>query len=126
MEIVDDIHLPTSLDALGFREPRRAETDTLMPMVPTCLLGHAVSDFSQVDVLVLVSDLSNVTTPLQATRRFVAWREDIQENPELWRNGWNLDIAPLIIAEWADEWGSSVVLLFLMKQGRLARCTQFS
>ena len=75
-----------------------------------------MSDYGQADVLVLVSNLSDVTTALQATRRFDAWRDDIKENPELWSTGWDLEIVRLTISEWA-AWGGNSALFFLSNEG---------
>jgi hypothetical protein len=39
------------------------------------------------DALVLVSDLSDITTYAQAKQVFFQWATDIVENPELWMRG---------------------------------------
>ena len=49
------------------------------------------------DALVLVSNLSDVTTTEQAREIFDRWSTDIQENPELWVKGWNSEKIKMVI-----------------------------
>lgn len=63
------------------------------------------------DALVLVSDLSEVTTMEQAKGIFVQWSVDIEKNPELWKKGWNVDSLKTVIKLWADKYGERLLQL---------------
>jgi hypothetical protein len=55
------------------------------------------------DALVLVSDLSYVSTDESAKRLFERWREEIENDPSLWDNdGWSIEKISIKIADWAD------------------------
>jgi hypothetical protein len=64
------------------------------------------------DALVLVVDLSNVTTPQQAKDYFSRWSDDIQQNTELWKRGWNMEKLVAVIRLWADKWGPQILQVF--------------
>lgn len=65
----------------------------------------------QSNVPVLVSDLSDVTTLDQAKLFFLNWANDIQQNSDLWKNGWNLEQLAVIIRLWADKYGPKLLRL---------------
>ena len=67
------------------------------------------------DALVLVSDMSDVTNNNQAKEIFVQWSRDIQDNPELWENGWNEQKLKLMVRLWADKWGAKILKAIGMK-----------
>jgi len=78
------------------------------------LLAWSPSDQKgQMDALVLVADLSTVTTPLQAQNVFNNWRNDIEMDPLLWKNGWDLDRVRLKIQQWADLYGERMVTMLI-------------
>jgi hypothetical protein len=62
--------------------------------------------------LVLTSDFSDVTTLQQAKDLFSDWSANIQENPELWKEGWNLEKVKIVIRLWADKYGMQFLNLF--------------
>ena len=55
------------------------------------------------DALVLMSDMSDVINIEQAKQVFAQWMQDIQENPELWDEGWNLEKLRLVIRGKKDK-----------------------
>lgn len=65
--------------------------------------------FGQDNVPVLVADLSNVTTVSQSVGIFSAWINDIEQDPQLWRNGWSLEKLRTTLRLWADRWGPGVL-----------------
>lgn len=64
------------------------------------------------DALVLVWDLSDVTTSEQATQAFKFWAKEIESEPQLWNRGWNLERVRLKISFWLDRYGDTVISLF--------------
>ncbi|WP_292055458.1 hypothetical protein [Martelella sp.] len=57
----------------------------------------------ETDTIVLVADLSNSTTIEQIEADFRAWITDIQDRPELWRRGWNLEAVQIAMQRWIDR-----------------------
>ena len=109
-EIVDNIDIIGSTQAIALANTASG-TVRLDGDGPYLLAWSPSSKFGQADVLVLESDLSNVTNVEQATRRFVDWRTDIQLKPDLWRNGWDLEAVRIVIGEWADRCGAGILRL---------------
>ena len=68
------------------------------------------------DALVLEANLSNVTTSDEAKLRLLSWKSDILENPDIWKNGWDLERLKITMREWLDEYGPKVLVLFGTKQ----------
>lgn len=66
----------------------------------------------EADALVLAVDLSGVRTLEQARVEFLAWRDQIQRNPELWSpDGWSLETVRLTIQRWADRRADTILSL---------------
>jgi hypothetical protein len=66
----------------------------------------------EADALVLAVDLSGVRTLEQARVEFLAWRDQIQRNPELWSpGGWSLETVRLTIQRWADRRADTILSL---------------
>lgn len=61
------------------------------------------------DALILRMDLSNVVLPTQAKRRFEFWVQEIEENPQLWLDGWQKLPIRNRIAETADRYGQVIL-----------------
>lgn len=74
------------------------------------------SEFGNQNTLVLAADLSNTSTPEQALSDMRTWVRDIQEDPQLWRQGWNIEGVRLIAQRWLDRRGVSL-LKFLGELG---------
>jgi hypothetical protein len=105
-EAVRRYGLPTSLEAIGSARRSHMRFDDTGPY----LLAWSPSETKgQPDALVLVSDLSDVTTLDQAKQLFFDWFSKIQENPELWRPGWDLAKLKILIRLWADKYGEKLL-----------------
>lgn len=65
------------------------------------------------DALVLTLNLSYVTTYRQASEMMQRWSREIEQNPELWSNGWNLERMRTAIQLWADAYGPQILTLFI-------------
>ena len=64
------------------------------------------------DALVLVANLSRVTTNDEAKLRLLRWQSDILLDPKIWNRGWNLEDLRFAIREWANDFGPNVLVLF--------------
>jgi hypothetical protein len=64
------------------------------------------------DALVLVSNLSNVVNIEDAKTVFTRWAVEIQENPDLWNKGWDVDKLAVLVRFWADRYGSDILKYF--------------
>jgi hypothetical protein len=78
---------------------------------PFLLAWSPAGQKGRADALVLVSDLSEVTTIEQAKSLFMQWSQDIEKNPELWDKGWNISKLKTIIRLWADKYGERLLQL---------------
>lgn len=79
---------------------------------PYLIAWNPASSMGGEDALILQADLSYVRTPDQAKRAFEKWVADVEENTDLWRDGWNLEVLRTVIRNWADEFGPQVLVLF--------------
>ena len=79
---------------------------------PFLLAWSPSSQKGKDDALVLVANLSNVTTSEQAKLRLQRWKTDILLNPEIWERGWNLERVRITVREWADKFGPKILTLF--------------
>jgi len=61
------------------------------------------------DALVLVVDLTRVNLPEHAKAIFLRWIREIEQDPSLWSNGWDIPALRLRLRLWADDIGDSVV-----------------
>lgn len=63
------------------------------------------------DAPVLVADLSEKVTYDDVRAVFVEWANDIEKNPELWREGegWSAEKVRTLIRKWADGWGPPIL-----------------
>lgn len=67
--------------------------------------------FGSRDALVLVADLSNSATREQAALDMRTWRRDIEQDPNLWRTGWNVEGVRLLAQRWVDRRGAAIIKL---------------
>jgi hypothetical protein len=63
----------------------------------------------QADALVLVSDLSNVVNIEDAKSVFAQWSSEIQQKPDIWNKGWDVNKLTLLIRLWIDRYGSDIL-----------------
>jgi hypothetical protein len=97
--------LAVSLQALRDAGEERIGHDRRGPFL---LAWAPAVDKGKPDALMLVADLSDVTTYAQAEAVFVLWRNDIEANPEYWGEGWNVEQLRLAIQLWVDRYGSQI------------------
>jgi hypothetical protein len=106
---VDSYGLMTALIAIDDAKRSHAELDGLGPFL---LAWSPSGQKGRPDALVLVSNLSNVTTFEQAKQVLLRWSHDVVENPDLWENGWNEEKLKLTIRLWADRYGPRILKIF--------------
>jgi hypothetical protein len=108
-EAVGAYGLVTALDAINDAKRSSAKLDGVGPFL---LAWSPSGQKGRSDALVLVSNLSGITTYEQAKQVFLQWSEDIVENPELWRRGWNTEKLKFLIRVWADKYGPKILEAF--------------
>ncbi len=81
---------------------------------PLLLAWSPSTDKGKRDALVLVSDLSDITTYEQADGLFRKWSRDIEGDPKLWTdgNGWDVERLRVTIRNWVDAYGTKALALF--------------
>jgi hypothetical protein len=87
----------------------RRNTSDLTGRGPFLLAWSPGATEGQTNVLVLVSDMSDVINNDQAKQILEEWERDITENPTLWDNGWNEPKLKRFVRLWADKWGSKAL-----------------
>lgn len=93
------------------RHAALAGTDT-SDQGPYLLAWSPSSDKGTADALVLAVDLSNVTTYAQAIDVFTDWRSRIEQDPAVWRDGWDMEMVRREIRLWFDKYGVMLMQLF--------------
>ncbi len=78
---------------------------------PYLIAWAPAKSFGKPDAAVLVLDLSNVTTNDGAVAVFQEWSDKIEQNPNLWKGGWNLNSLRITLRLWADRWGKDVLAI---------------
>jgi hypothetical protein len=97
--------LPTALRAINDAGETRIGRDRRGPFLLAWSPSH---DKGDPEALMLVADLTDVTTYAQAEAFFVLWRTDIEANPEYWNRGWNVERLRIAIQLWVDRFGSQI------------------
>ena len=64
------------------------------------------------DQPILYMDLSTVSDLSEAKIRMAMWVKDIEEDPDLWKNGWEIEKVRFVVANWANRLGEKVLFLF--------------
>lgn len=97
--------LPVALQAI--RDVGRAR---LRPLGrgPVLLAWSPAAGKGDPEAIVLIANLSDVTTAEQAAALFALWRQDIEANPELWNRGWDIEALRTGIRLWVDRVGSQI------------------
>jgi len=106
---VETYDLATSLTALSHASAAGAQVDGLGPYL---LAWSPATDKGQQDALVLVKDMSNVNTSLEAINTFTRWRKEIELDPDVWESGWNIETVKSNIRQFVDFYGPQVSELF--------------
>jgi hypothetical protein len=107
---IDNYGLAASLQAI--KEAVATEKAELSGIGPFLLAWSPSSEKGNKDALVLVMNLSGVTTYGQAQQILAEWSRDIERNPELWRDGWDIEKLRLEIRLWVDRYGPQILMLF--------------
>jgi hypothetical protein len=107
---VDNYGLVVATRALD--DARRARAENLDGRGPFLLAWSPATQKGQRDALVLVANLSNVTTSAEAQDRLRSWKLDILDNPDIWKPRWNLERVRITIGKWADRFGLRVLTIF--------------
>ena len=107
-DAVRHYHLPTALAALKQADPRAG---AFQDRGPYLLAWSPASKKGEIGAVVLIADLSSATTFDQFSEYFRKWREDIEQSPDLWQNGWSIDGVRIAIRDWADRWGESILTM---------------
>jgi len=111
---VDLYGLVTAQQALKDAESAGADVAAGGPFL---LAWSPSTDKGKQNALVLVSDLSDVTTYEQAKGVFTGWTRKIELNPELWNKGWDIDQLRAEIRYWVDKYGTKTLMLFGLAGG---------
>jgi hypothetical protein len=82
---------------------------------PFLLAWSPATDKGKEGALVLVSDLSDITTYEQARERLEAWSREIERDPTLWIKGWNRELMRIAIRNWVDKYGTMSLAFFGIK-----------
>ena len=109
-DAVKHIDLITSRDAIKMARRARNDQDLFRDAGPYLIAWSPSTHFGESDVPLLILDLSNAKTITQARDWFIRWADDIEENPGLWRGGWDWDHIVLVVRHWADNVGSGILL----------------
>jgi hypothetical protein len=98
---VDYYGLVTAKQALKDAEFAGVDTSDNGPFL---LAWSPSTDKGKQDTLILVADLSDVTTYAQAHQILLKWSRDIEEDPQLWsRDGWDIERLRTKIRLWVDK-----------------------
>ena len=100
--------LAISLTAINHAAAAGAQVDNLGPYL---LAWSPALEKGSKDTLVLVKDLSNVSTSKEAISVLTRWRKQIESDPQIWETGWNLDKIKSEIRQFVDFYGPQIAEL---------------
>jgi hypothetical protein len=109
---VDHYGLVTAQMALKDAAHTGVNINTIGPLL---LAWSPSTDKGKDHASVLVSNLSDITTYDQALEMFLAWSREIERDPTLWRNGWNLERLRIKVQLWVDKYGARSLAIFRVK-----------
>lgn len=93
------------------RMVRQSENATFEGRGPF-LFGWIPADgFGEAGKLILLLDLSRVTTYEQALTQLQSWQQRVETNPELLRDGFSIENLRRLIRDWSDQHGQAFLLL---------------
>jgi hypothetical protein len=107
-DVVANIDTVTSLNVINAARRVRTDVEFSNPG-PYLLAWSPAATVGDSDALVLVWDLSSVTTRQQATDLFADWAVEIENDPSLWRNGWDDGSLRRKLRLLADKWGETII-----------------
>jgi hypothetical protein len=103
---VDHYDMAASVTAIRDAKKQSATFDGEGPY----LVGWSPSNTRGVPgKLVLVVDMSNSHTQETIDHQFLFWKNDIVQNPSLWRSGFSLEGVRVAIHDFADEYGQDML-----------------
>ena len=109
---VEKYDLVTSLQAIKDAEVSgyilKGEGPFLLAWSPAKNKGNA-------DTPVLITDLSDIYSPEDAKQILSYWAKDIEDNPDLWNNGFNMEKVRVSLRHWADTFGPKIISGFMGK-----------
>ncbi len=74
------------------------------------LVGWSPSKAREIpDALVLVVDMSADNTQADIDNKFRFWKNNIVEDPSLWRNGWSMEGVRVKIHNFVDHYGQAML-----------------
>ena len=71
--------------------------------------GVAPKSKGEKDALLLVLDLTGLTSEANFDEAFLIWRQRITEDPALWRNGFSLDLIRVRLRDFLDRHGEAIL-----------------
>ena len=108
-QAVDNYGLVIAKGALNHAKVAGVDTSGRGPFL---LAWSPATDKGKRDAVVLSANLSDITTYEQAKGVLLDWENDIEKNPKLWRNGWDVERIRVKIRLWVDRYGSQILALF--------------
>ncbi len=90
-------------------DPRGTGVGALDGRGPYLLAWSPAAQKGKRDVLVLVSDMSDVSSAAQARAEMLRWKNEIVDRPELWSEGWSQERVRVTIQRWADRNARSIL-----------------
>jgi len=74
------------------------------------LIGWVPSNSRHIrDAVVLVVDMSNFDTQASFDDALLFWKKKMIENPALWKRGFSVELIRLVIRDFVDHYGSSII-----------------
>lgn len=106
---IDEYGLTVALQAIKSAEKTGLEFNSngpyLLAWSPTNTIGTE-------NAVILWADLSSINTYDQALKVMQGWVHDIESDPSLWKDGWDLESFKMVIQKWLDKHGPDFVKLF--------------
>lgn len=94
---------------VSINHARSAGLDLAIGRGPFLLAWSPSSRKGDPDAVVLYADLSRYHSQPSINAIFQKWAMDIESNPAIWRDGWSMDDTRLLIRNWADDLGATVL-----------------
>ena len=95
----------------AIRNAERAIGHPLDGLGPYLLAWSPSTTVGKPDALVLIANLSGAETLGHFSDYMRRWRSEIENNPHLWKDGWQRDSLATVIQHWVDRWGPAILTL---------------
>jgi peptidoglycan hydrolase-like protein with peptidoglycan-binding domain len=93
------------------RNIREAENIALDGLGPYLFGWIPADEFGQMGKLILMLDLSRVSTYEQALIQLQSWQQKIATNPDLLRDGLSIENMRRLVRDWSDQYGQAFLVL---------------